>query len=90
MSLWRDSGYGGTRRGLSRRHLQLEKRFVLAERQAGDIPTTEMEEVEGIIHEPRPALAVGRRLGARKAGQPGVVDAADFAVESQRSCGGEP
>jgi hypothetical protein len=57
------------------------RRLALNERQTRDVPTVEVQEVEGVIDEPHSALAVARSLGMGEARQSGVVNAAEFAVE---------
>ena len=60
---------------------RLEQRLPLDERQPQGILAVKVEEVEGVVDEPRAAFAVGCSLGAGEAGQFGVIDAAEFAVE---------
>jgi hypothetical protein len=40
-----------------------------------------MQEIEGVIDEQHPSLAIGGRLGIGEAGQASLIDAAEFAVE---------
>jgi hypothetical protein len=63
------------------RHQGLEKRLALRQREVRDVKAGEVQEIEGIDDEPYFALAVSRRLGMGKAGQSGVVDAAELAVD---------
>ena len=63
------------------RDQRLKKRLALDERQIRDVLAIKMQEIEGVIDEPHLALAVGRRLGVGEAGQSGVVDAAEFAID---------
>ena len=42
---------------------RFQKRLALDELKARDVPTVEMQEIEGVIDEPHLALAVGGRLG---------------------------
>jgi hypothetical protein len=60
---------------------RLKKRLPLDKLKVRDVLTVEMQEIESVIDEPHPALAVGRSLGMGEARQSGVVDAAEFAVE---------
>ena len=60
---------------------RLEQRLALEERQVGDVPTANMQEIKGIIDQMHTAFAVGRCLSVRKARQPLVVEAAELAVE---------
>jgi hypothetical protein len=43
-----------------------------------------MQKIEGVVDEMHAALAVGGRLGMGEARQPGIVDAAELAVEIGR------
>jgi hypothetical protein len=45
----------------------LKKRLALDERQTRDVAAVEMQEIEGVINEARPALAVGHGLGIGEA-----------------------
>ena len=60
---------------------RLKQFLALDKRKRGNIPTVDMQEVEGIVDEPRAALAVGRGLRLGEARRPGVVNAAEFAVD---------
>jgi len=60
---------------------RLEKRFALDELKVRDIPTAKMQEIESVIDEVHAAFASGRRLRLGEAGQTGLVDTAEFAVD---------
>src|SRR5580700_3582401 len=60
---------------------RLEKRFALDELKVRDIPTAKMQEIESVIDEVHAAFAIGRRLPLGEAGQAGLVDTAEFAVD---------
>ena len=60
---------------------RLQKRLALDERQTGGVSAVKMQKIEGVVDEAHSALAVARRLGLRKAGQPIVANSAQFAVE---------
>jgi hypothetical protein len=40
-----------------------------------------VQEIEGVIDEPNPALAIGRSLGVGEARRSSFIDAAEFAVK---------
>jgi hypothetical protein len=46
-----------------------------------EVPAVKVQEIEGVVDESHPALAVGRRLGVGKARQSDLVDAAELAIE---------
>ena len=60
---------------------RLKKRLALEERQGGNVPPVQVQEIEGVIDEARPSLAVGRGLGLGEARQSGLVDPAELAVD---------
>jgi hypothetical protein len=60
---------------------RLEKRFPLDELKGGDIPTAKIQEIESVIDEVHASFAIGRHLRPGEAGQTGLVDAAEFAVD---------
>ena len=60
---------------------RLEKRLALEKLKARDIPTAKVQEIESVIDEAHAAFAIGRRLRLREAGQTGLVDTAEFAVD---------
>ena len=53
-----------------------KQRLALDERQGRNVPTVQVQEIEGVIDEAHPPLAVGRGLSLGKARQPSVIDAA--------------
>ena len=59
---------------------RLQKRLALDELKIRDVPTVEMQEIEGVI-ESRTALAIGGRLGIGEAWQASLIDTAQFAIE---------
>src|SRR5262249_49757676 len=52
----------------------LKQRLAFDERKVRDIPIVKMQEIKGVVDEPRTALAVGRRLGLGEARQAHVID----------------
>jgi hypothetical protein len=60
---------------------RLEQRLALDERQARNVPAAKVQEIESEIDKMHAALAISSRLGLRKAGQSGIVDAAELAVD---------
>jgi hypothetical protein len=49
---------------------RLKKLLALDERQTRDVPTVEMQEIEGVVDEPHTRLAVACRLGVVAARRP--------------------
>jgi hypothetical protein len=58
------------------RNQWLEQRFAPNQRQARDVPSANVQEIESVIDEVHAALPVGRRLRLCKARPSSVVDAA--------------
>jgi hypothetical protein len=63
------------------REQRLQKRLALDELKIRDVPTVQMQEIEGIIDELHASLAIGGGLGIGKAWQASFVDAAELTVE---------
>ena len=63
------------------RSQRLKQRLALEERQGRNVPTVQVQEIEGVIDEAHAAFAVGRSLGLGKARQSGLVDPAELAVD---------
>jgi hypothetical protein len=55
---------------------RLKERLALDQRQAGGVPSVEMQKIESVIDEADAAFAVARGLSLRKAGQAIVANAA--------------
>ena len=61
------------------RDQRLKKRLALDKRQRRHVPAVQVQQIEGVIDKPNPALAIGSGLGVGEARQASIIDAAEFA-----------
>ena len=59
----------------------LEQRLALDKGQPRGVLAIDVQEVEGVINEPRAALAICRRLSEGEARQSSLVNAAELAID---------
>jgi hypothetical protein len=65
------------------REQRLKECLALVERKDRNVPTADMQKIEGVIDEMYVALAVRRRLCLRETRRTRFINAAEFAVESR-------
>jgi hypothetical protein len=60
---------------------RLKERLALDQRQAGGVPSVEMQKIESVIDELYIPFAVGGSLCVGESRQPSLIDAAEFAID---------